>query len=79
MVFGLTIGLSVAFAIFVKYREVIQLPPPVAQQPASMVAPVMASNVAAYEAMQKAFWAALAGGGTTSSADTSRDPETPEP
>ena len=31
--------------------------------PAGMVAPVMATNVAAYEAMQKAFWSALAKGG----------------
>jgi len=31
--------------------------------PAGMVAPVMATNVAAYEAMQKAFWNALAKGG----------------
>ena len=46
--------------------------------PASMVAPVMASNVAAYEAMQKAFWAALAGGGTVSSGDAGRDDEAPQ-
>ena len=39
--------------------------------PASMVAPMMATNVAAYEAMQKAFWTALAQGGrATTGADT---------
>jgi cell division protein FtsN len=42
MLFGLTIGLSVAFAIFVKYREVIRPVQPVAQEPASMAAPVEA-------------------------------------
>ena len=40
MAFGLAIGLSVAFAIYVKYREAIQPPQPVAQQPASMAAPM---------------------------------------
>ena len=44
MVFGLTIGLSVAFAIYVKYREAIQPPQPVAQQPASMVAPMQSDG-----------------------------------
>ena len=46
MVFGLTIGLSVAFAIYVKYREAIQPPQPVAQQPASMTAPIRTDGVA---------------------------------
>lgn len=40
MIFGLAIGLSVAFAIYVRYRDVVQSPPPVARQPASMAAPM---------------------------------------
>ena len=31
--------------------------------PAGVMAPMMATNMAAYEAMQKAFWSALAGAG----------------
>ena len=45
MTFGLAIGLSVAFAIYVKYREAIQPPQPVAQQPASMTAPIRTDGV----------------------------------
>jgi cell division protein FtsN len=39
MLFGLAIGLSVAFAIYMKDRGQAQPPEPVAQQPASMTAP----------------------------------------
>jgi len=42
MVFGLTIGLSVSFAIYVKYREAIQPTEPVSRPPASMAAPIKA-------------------------------------
>lgn len=37
--------------------------------PSGLVGPMMASNMAAYEAMQKAFWSALASGGTVSASD----------
>jgi len=47
MVFGLAIGLSVAFAIYMKDRDAILPPQPVAQQPASMAAPIAQPPVAA--------------------------------
>lgn len=40
MLFGLAIGLSVAFAIYVKDREDAAMPQSAARQPASMLAPV---------------------------------------
>ena len=42
MVFGLTIGLSVSFAIYIKYREAIQPTESVSRPPASMAAPIKA-------------------------------------
>ncbi len=50
MVFGLAIGLSVAFAIYVKYREAIQPPRGVAEVPASMTAPIAAEGQPAAQA-----------------------------
>ena len=40
MLFGLAIGLSVAFAIYMKDRPAITAPQPVAQKPASMSSPM---------------------------------------
>ena len=50
MLFGLAIGLSVALAIFVNGREARLEPEPVAQQPASLSAPVEEEEPAAEEA-----------------------------
>ncbi len=47
MIFGLAIGLSVAFAIYVKDRREVMPLQPVAQQPASMSAPMEREPVAA--------------------------------
>jgi len=42
MIFGLTIGLSVSFGVYVKYREAIKPAEPVPQPPISMAAPIKA-------------------------------------
>ena len=47
MLFGLAIGLSVAYAIYRKDLDVPPQPQPVAQQPASMAAPMQQEPVAA--------------------------------
>lgn len=49
MIFGLAIGLSVAFAIYMKYREAIEPARAVAQQPASMASPMAAETASAAE------------------------------
>lgn len=54
MLFGLAIGLSVALAIFVKGRETGLEPAPVAQQPASLSAPVEDEAPAAEESQAAA-------------------------
>ncbi len=41
--------------------------------PASVVGPMMATNVAAYETMQRAFWNALAKSGKDAAADDGRE------
>lgn len=46
MLFGLAIGLSVAYAIYKKDPNVQPQPQPVAQQPASMAAPIQQEPVA---------------------------------
>ncbi len=45
--------------------------------PASLVGPMMATNVAAYETMQRAFWNALAQSGKDAAADDGREPSKP--
>ena len=40
MLFGLAIGLSVAFAIYMKEKQTIELEQPIARQPASMALPM---------------------------------------
>ncbi len=45
--------------------------------PASLVGPMMATNVAAYETMQRAFWNALAQSGKDAAADDAREPPNP--
>ncbi len=54
MVFGLAIGLSVAFAIFLKYRELVQPPPAVAGQPASLAEPMAAEPAPVADSVQPA-------------------------
>ncbi len=54
MVFGLAIGLSVAFAIFLKYRELVQTPTAVAGQPASLVEPMAAEPAPVADSVQPA-------------------------
>lgn len=49
MMFGLAIGLSVAFAIYMKDRDAIMPSQPVAQQPASMAAPMQPEPAPAAE------------------------------
>lgn len=50
MLFGLAIGLSVAVAIYVKDREAVLQPGAMAQQPASMAAPMQPEPAATAEA-----------------------------
>lgn len=54
MVFGLAIGLSVAFAIFLKYRDLLQPPPAVAGQPASLAEPMAAEPAPVADSVQPA-------------------------
>jgi cell division protein FtsN len=53
MLFGLAIGLSVAYAIYQKDLDVPPEPQPVAQQPASMAAPMQQEPVAEEPAVEE--------------------------